>query len=397
METGWIMEMFQGAGKLLIHPLFYYSFLLALLVGYRRVKRERKDFKIRIESGYFEMKNLLPLGLLLGIVLSIASVAAGIVIPWVAIILMAAVTFVLSCTMQFRLLSPAYVIGITLFLVFVLFEKNIDIPYLGEAITELDSPLISGLAVVMGALIIAEGIMIRRNATKKTSPKLIVSNRGLTVGAHETGRIWLVPLFLFLPGGEMTLPLEWWPVFNLGEQVTVTPIFVPFVFGYSQLVQSVLPSQAIKESGAKVIGLGIFIFAVAIGSVWLPLLSIVAAALAILGREMLYYSDRAAKTSTSFYFTNKDHGVFILGVIPASPADKMGLQVGEVITKVNGKQVRSESELYEALQTNRAHCKLEVLDTNGEVRLLQKAVYEGEHHELGILFVQDKGKVPLVS
>ena len=195
----------------------------------------------------------------------------------------------------------------------------------------------------------------------------------------------------------MTLPLEWWPVFNMGEQITVTPIFVPFVFGYSQLVQSALPSQAIKESGAKVIGLGIFILAVAIGSVWLPLLSIVAAALAILGREMLYYSDRAAKTSTSFYFTNKDNGVFILGVIPASPADKMGLQVGEVITKVNGKQVRSESELYEALQTNRAHCKLEVLDTNGEVRLVQKAVYEGEHHELGILFVQDKGKVPLVS
>ena len=71
METGWIMDMFRGAGKLLIHPLFYYSFLLALLVGYRRVKRERKDFKIRIESGYFEMKNMLPLGLLIGIVLSI--------------------------------------------------------------------------------------------------------------------------------------------------------------------------------------------------------------------------------------------------------------------------------------------------------------------------------------
>ena len=397
METGWIMEMFRGAGKLLIHPLFYYSFLLALLVGYRRVKRERKDFKIRIESGYFEMKNLLPLGLLIGIILSIASAAAGIVIPWASIILMAAVTFVLSCTMQFRLLSPAYVIGITLFLVFVLFEKTIDIPYLGEAITQLDSPLIPGLAVVMGALIIAEGILIQRNATKNTSPKLITSNRGLTVGAHETGRIWLVPLFLFLPGGEMTLPFEWWPVFSLGEEMAVTPIFVPIIFGYSQLVQAALPKQAIKESGAKVIGLGILILAVAIGSIWLPLLSIVAAALAILGRELLYYSDRSSESSTTFYFTNKDHGVFILGIIPASPADKMGLQVGEVITKVNGKLVSSESELYEALQTNRAHCKLEVLGTNGEIRLVQKAVYEGEHHELGILFVQDKGKVSLVS
>lgn len=397
METGWIMEMFRGVGKLFIHPLFYYSFLLALLVGYRRVKRERKDFKIRIESGYFELKNLLPLGLLIGIVLSIATVTAGIVIPLTSIIIMGAVTFALSCTMQFRLLSPAYIIGITLFLVFIFFEKNIDIPYLGDAISELNSPLIPGLAVVMGAFIIVEGILIQKNATKKTSPKLITSNRGLTVGAHETGRIWMVPLFLFVPGGEITVPFEWWPIFSLGEQMAVTPIFVPFIFGYSRLVQAALPKQAIKESGAKVIALGIFIFAVAIGSIWLPLLSIVAAAVAILGRELLYYSDRSAELSTTFYFTNKDHGVFILGVIPASPADKMGLQVGEVITKVNGKLVNSESELYEALQTNRAHCKLEVLGTNGEIRFVQKAVYEGEHHELGILFVQDKGKVSLVS
>lgn len=397
METGWIVEMFRGAGKLFVHPLFYYSFLLAVLVGYRRVKRERKDFKIRIENGYFEMKNVLPLGLLMGLILSVASAAAGVVVPFAAILLMAAVAVILSFTMQFRLLSPANVIGITLFLVFFLFEKNIDIPYLGDAIADLESPFIPGLAAVMGALLIAEGFLIRLNASKKTSPKLITSNRGLTVGSHETGRIWLVPLFLFLPGGEMALPFEWWPVFQIGEQMVVTPILVPFVFGYSRLVQAALPQQAIKTSGSKVIGLGIFILGAAIASIWVPLLSIVAAAVAILVRELLYYSERTAEMRSTFYFTNKDHGVFILGVIPDSPADKMGLQVGEVITKVNGQNVLSESELYEALQTNRAHCKLEVLGTNGEIRLVQKAVYEGEHYELGILFIQDKAKVPMVS
>ena len=42
---------------------------------------------------------------------------------------------------------------------------------------------------------------------------------------------------------------------------------------------------------------------------------------------------------------------------------------------------------YEALQQNRAHCKLEVLDVNGQIRFVQRALYEGDHHELGILFV----------
>lgn len=397
METGWIMEMFRGAGMLFIHPLFYYSFLLAILVGYRRVKRERKDFKIRVEGGYFELKNVLPLGLLVGLILSVACAATGIVVPFAAILLMAVVAFVISFTMQFRLLSPAYIIGITLFLVFFLFEKNIDIPYFGEAIDDLNSPLVPGLAVIMGAMLIAEGLMVRINASKKTSPRLITSNRGLTVGAHETGRIWLVPLFLFLPGGDVSLPFEWWPVFHLGEQMTVTPILVPFILGYTQVVQAALPEQAIKTSGAKVIGLGVIVLAAAVASIWIPLFSIIAAAVAILLREFLYHSDRNAEIRSTFYFTNKDHGVFILGIIPGSPADKMGLKVGEVITKVNSKNVLSESELYEALQTNRAHCKLEVLDTSGEVRLVQKAVYQGEHHELGILFIPEKPTVSMVS
>ena len=34
--------------------------------------------------------------------------------------------------------------------------------------------------------------------------------------------------------------------------------------------------------------------------------------------------------------------------------------------------------------------KLEVLDTNGELRLAQTALYAGGHHELGIVFVQQE-------
>ncbi len=40
----------------------------------------------------------------------------------------------------------------------------------------------------------------------------------------------------------------------------------------------------------------------------------------------------------------------------------MGLGIGEVIRKVNGVEVHSERQLYEALQINAAHCRLEVLN-----------------------------------
>ena len=63
----------------------------------------------------------------------------------------------------------------------------------------------------------------------------------------------------------------------------------------------------------------------------------------------------------------------------------MGLQIGDVIRTVNGVQVQTTQQYYEALQLNRAYCKLEVIDDQGENRLVNRALYEGEHHELGVI------------
>ena len=75
-----------------------------------------------------------------------------------------------------------------------------------------------------------------------------------------------------------------------------------------------------------------------------------------------------------------------------SPAEKMGLLKGEIITKINGAVVHKEVEFYQALQKNRAFCKLEVIGNNGEMRFVQRALFEGEHYELGLLFVHDQLK-----
>lgn len=97
-----------------------------------------------------------------------------------------------------------------------------------------------------------------------------------------------------------------------------------------------------------------------------------------------------------FIFLKSKQGVKILGVIPQSPAEKMGLIKGEIISKINGTVVHKEEELYKALQKNRAYCKLEVIGNNGEMRFVQRALFEGEHYELGLLFVDDQLKDSLV-
>ncbi len=58
----------------------------------------------------------------------------------------------------------------------------------------------------------------------------------------------------------------------------------------------------------------------------------------------------------------------------------MGLVPGECIRAVNGLKVSNEKELYDAIQINAAHCRLQVIGRDGEVRLMQQVIFRHDHH-----------------
>ncbi|MEY2192982.1 PDZ domain-containing protein [Neobacillus sp. BF23-41] len=391
MVETWLVELLKGTGKLFLHPVLYYLVFLTGILGVTRVKRERKNFHIRAHDAYFELRQLFPQGFLIGLVLSIIVVAAGIAVPFATILLIAVFTFLWSLTTNVRWISPAYTIGAAFFAMILIAENNWSIPLFTKSFQALGDKVYPSVVVVLGLMLIAEGILIFKNGGKGTSPKLAKSKRGQNVGLHEGKRLWMLPLFLLIPGNALQLPFDWWPVFHLGSQ-EYSLILVPFAIGFHQKVKGMLPKVAIQLHGRRVIVLGVFVTLLSVAGYWLPLSSIVVAALAVLGRELITLMTMMKDDNLPFYFSKKNQGLMIIGVIPESPASKMGLQVGEIISKANGVLVRDEKVFYEALQKNRAHCKLEVLDTNGEIRLLQRALYEGDHHELGILFVQDERK-----
>jgi hypothetical protein len=391
MVETWLVELLKGTGKLFLHPVLYYLVFLSGILGVMRVKRERKNFHIRAHDAYFELRQLFPPGIQIGLVLSVIVVGAGITVPFAAILLMAGFTLLWSLTTNVRLISPAYTIGATFFSTILIAGNNWSIPLVSKSLHSLNDKVYPSIVVVLGLLLIAEGMLIVKNGGIGTSPKLAKSKRGQNVGLHEVKRLWMLPLFLVIPGNALQLPFDWWPVFHLGAK-EYTLILVPFAIGIQQQVKGMLPKVAIELLGRRVITLGVFITLLSVAGYWFPLSSIVTAALAVLGREMIAFLAAMKDDNLPFYFSKKNQGLMIIGVIPESPASKMGLQVGEIISKANGVLVRGEKVFYEALQKNRAHCKLEVLDINGEIRFVQRALYEGDHHELGILFVQDERK-----
>jgi PDZ domain len=387
----WLFELLKGTGRLFLNPVFYYLIFLSGILGVSRVKRERKNFHTRTFDAYYELRQLFPLGLIVGLVLSVAAVLAGITVPFAAILLIAGFTVLWSLTTNIRLMSPVYTVGAAFFGIVLIAEYNWNIPFFKESFQAIDEKVYPSVVILLALLIISEGILIFKNGIKGTSPKLAKSRRGQNVGVHEVKRFWLLPMFLLIPGETLTVPFEWWPVFQIGVE-SYSLILVPFAIGFNQQIQGMLPKQSIQLQGRRVITLGVVILILSVIGYWYPLVSIIVAACAIICRELISLTQRLKDDNLPFYFSKKNNGLMIIGIIPESPADKMGLQVGELLSKVNGVKIRDEQALYEALEKNRAHCKLEVLDVNGEVRFVQRALYEGDHYELGILFVQDQRK-----
>lgn len=385
------MELLKGTGKLLLHPLFYYFFFMAAFLGVSRVKRERKNFHTRTEDAFFELRQLLPVGLIIGLVISLITIVSGLVVPFAVVIVVAVMTLLLSLPVRVRLLSPVYTVGIAFFILLFTAGQDWGIPVIGQYFESIEAKIYPSVVLLLALLVVGEGLLIRSNAWKGTSPKLIQSRRGQTVGVHEVKRLWMLPVFLLIPGEVLQSPFAWWPVFEMGDQL-YSLMLVPFAVGLQQQIQGDLPKEAIRLHGGRVISLGILVLAVAVAGYWFPLASIAAVVLGIVGRELIYLVQRIRDENRPFYFSKQNQGVMILGVLPQSPAAKMELQVGELVSKVNGFQVKDEKSFYEAIQRNAAHCKLEVLDTNGQIRLVQRALYEGDHHQLGILFVQDEKK-----
>lgn len=390
MGQEWLLELVKGMGKFFLNPVLYFTVILVMAAGLIRIKRERKDFHVRVNDIFHELKLLFPAGILAGAILSILSFSTGFVIPFEMIVLIGIFTIILGAAGNGRLLSPAWTAGVPFLLVYAIDALELQVPYI-HGLFE-GSPLLTSLPILLGILLLTEGILMQKDGLKDISPKLRTSPRGLTVGALQVKRIWMLPIFFLLPAGPLPPPFEWWPVFDW-DNASYSFLFIPFTVGFQNQVQSCLPSQAVERMARKVKLLGIVVLGGAAAGFFYPEYTYpIITGIAIVGRALISYLHRVRENNTLYYFTPRNKGLMVLDTIPGSPASKMELKTGEIIQSCNNMPISNKEELYKALLKNRAYCKLEVIDVNGEIRFEQCALYEGDHHELGILSVEKRKK-----
>ncbi|WP_164216639.1 PDZ domain-containing protein [Virgibacillus sp. YIM 98842] len=386
MLEAWLLELAKGIGKFFLNPLLYWAVILVIWTGWQRIRKERYNFGIKVYDVFSEWRYTWKASVLFGLGLSLVTVRAGMVFSYEVLLLLSAVIIILSITGKLTFLSASYTIGITYLFLLIL-------PALLEEQTTLGTVLLTNinltaLVILLGIFLIIEGIMLTRTRRDDTYPGLGQGNRGGWIGVHHVKKLAVIPFFVLIPAGLIEPAESFWPYFSIGGESYGLLLF-PFLIGYDHKVRGNLPSLAAKKLAKPMIYLGIFVLAIAIGSIYIPVLTLAAVIASIFGREFINYRFRVKENETPPFFRELNNGCKVLAVIPGTPADRLDILPGETVTKVNGSDISSMDDFYYALQKGGAYFKLELLDDASEKRFVQGALYEGEHHELGIIFTEE--------
>ena len=396
-------QLARAAGHILLQPFYYIGIIIIVLQYRRQITLERKLFHTRLHSIIHESWRMLLWGWICGITASLLMAFIGISLQMDGVYLLWAISLILLLV-RVRYLNVAYSAGILgLLHCFVKsLPQLLDQTYAHWLFVTLDQLHVPSLLIVVAIMHFLEAILLRLQGNRLASPTLVEGKRGKIVGGYQLQSYWPIPLFLLMPVTGGTLDLPWTPLFTSGFDPAVTNgswgfIALPVILGFTEFTQSRLPADKIRRSSSMLLLYACVIFVAAVLSYYWSFFILLASLLTLILHEALLFYSQWEESRQSPLFVHNEQGLKILAVLPGSSAAELGLQEGEIIHKVNLIAVRTKQELHQAMQINPAFCRLEVINLAGHSKFVSKAIYAGDHHELGILLAPDANTIDFIG
>lgn len=394
-----MLETFGSAVlRLAAQPFYYIGILLVTLQYARQIRMERQLFAVKLHHWWKLTLAAVVAGLAIGLALSAASLFIGAAITPSAVLWLWSIAALLMLV-RIRYLCFAYSTGIIALLQWGtgFTELGTRTDWLGVMVSSLQAIDAAGLLLLVALLHLAEAHLVFWHGDRLKTPLFLEGKRGKLVGGYMLQGFWPIPLLLLVPaGGEAGAAagswdmLPWMPLFAGSDSPGWTVVALPMVIGFTEMTKSMLPKEKARHASMGLLVYSLCLAASALAAWKWPILLPFAAVLAILLHEAIIWRSLAAEKRQTPLFVHDGRGLRILGIVPGTPAEEMGLLTGEILQKVNGKRVFSKEELYAALAINSAFCKLEVLNAAGELKFAQRARYAGEHHQLGVILAPDE-------
>jgi hypothetical protein len=371
-------------------PFYYIGILFVILLYRRQIALERRLFATRLHSLAGVAVRTVLAGMIAGAAVSFAMAFVGATVPFGAVLWLWGVSIILALV-KVRFICIAYSAGLLglLHALVAAFPRALDWPVAGTLLKPLAELPVSSMLALVGLLHLLEAFFVQWQGAQMAMPMFIEGKRGKIVGAYQLQQYWPVPLVLLVPAQTSAAALPWTPLFG-GDIWASGWSFaaMPVLLGFAERTVTQLPQQKAQRSARRLFAYSAILLILAALAEWLPAFVWIGAAGSILLHEALVLWSNLEEKGAPLYVHDK-FGLKILGVLPKSPAEEMGLLPGERIHKANGAKVRTKEELHYALQSNAAFCRLEVIDREGHNRFVQKALFTGDHHLLGVILAPD--------
>ncbi|SES27746.1 PDZ domain-containing protein [Salisediminibacterium halotolerans] len=387
MEIG--TEILWAIVRLLMNPLTYIFLIVSWWAAAAVVKRQRRDFHTRVHSIGDQLISPAAVSFIAAAAVTAVILLIGVELPAGVLMLLGAVWLPLLLTRNGRWMSFTVAGPLTLLILPWLPAGGTDWPLVNQRLAEISEWNVYNFVILLAVMALAEAVLIRKDGAAQTSPTVVRSPRGKMVGEHRARRIWLLPVVFLFPAGAVSGSAYWPLLPELAVTGGLGFIAVPFLLGLQLRIHSDMPADGVRKVGFRLTLLALLTAGAAAGAYWYEPLIWAVPALMLLGRAGIFFVYQAGDQKRISQFPRLEQGMKVLGVLPDTTAEKLEILTGEIITKVNGREVLSQREFYDALQQNPAFCKLEIKDRNGEPRIAQASVYEKDHYQIGCLFVPD--------
>lgn len=397
-----VSTFYAGLSKL--GPSFPLILLVVLLLVKKQYNRqrlmERKIFGITLTRPFRQTMVSLGFGLIGGFFGSLILVFVGVDLTSVGII------FVWPVALLLMMYSPRYmcfsyaggIVGIISLLGRAIVAiVDLEVSGIVAAFLNINLP---GLMAVVGILHLVESILIYLSGATGASPMFLkLGNK--VVGGFTLQRFWPVPIVTLVAmvalteqvsGGSSVAMPNWWPL--IGSELTVPSGHTIFYYtfpivaalGYGDIAVSTHPKVKSKKTALQLAIYSVLLVILSVLAAFLPILTILPVLFAPLAHEYLIVASNNKEFSNEPLFVASEEGVKVLSVLRDSIGEKMGIEPGYTITRVNGTYVENEEHFKELIVDLSTYAKFEVMDNSGRYRHVQAPLF-GRRRQLGLIII----------
>lgn len=365
-------------GSYLLTPVLWLGILYVIISYNQRINKERKQFRVAINKDFYEGRNFIKYGLFFFVMGSLISMILGLTLPtnsvyiYQILVVLAFLINGFSTTSMLLVMTAAGILELVV---------PRFITFFGDVFPEISGP--SWLLLIFISML-ADYYLTRNMKKHPLSPRIKSGKRGRNIATYLGRETVVFPLLVLIPSGTLSSTLNFWPVFNIGNQ-KFSLILFPIFISTSVKVIKRAKERVIQDKLKNIELLLGLTFVLIVLTKFMSKLFLIS--LIILTVVSIFFEIKLRKKEkdANSWYVETDEGIRIISVQPETPAAKMKLQPGDVILTCNNRVVNSEEEFYQALQLNSAYCHVKVRTYEGDLRIAESAIFMDSPHEIGLI------------